>query len=153
MIKTVFGFDNPDDSPGFMLWQTTIIWQRMIKKILDPYEISHAQFVIFAVTFWFESKGQAVTQGLVIRQSKLDKMTVSKSFKILAEKGYIKRIAHKEDTRAKSIFLTKKGKEFISKLIPVIEKVDEDFFATLKKNKRQSFIKTLNQIVVNAESD
>jgi len=42
-----------EDSPGLLLWQTTIFWQRMIKKALEPYGISHAQFVIMVILLWW----------------------------------------------------------------------------------------------------
>lgn len=41
MSELPFGFDKPADSPGFLLWQTTITWQRLIKDALEPYDISH----------------------------------------------------------------------------------------------------------------
>lgn len=151
MTHSVFGFDQPEDSPGFLLWQTTITWQRLIKKALDPYGIAHAQFVILAITMWFESKNHSVSQSLIIRQSKLDKMTVSKALKKLVAGGYVKRIEHKEDTRAKSVFLTKKGKELASKLIPIVEKIDEDFFNGIKKTDRLFFINILNNLVTNVD--
>jgi hypothetical protein len=33
--KSAFGFEVPEASPGFLLWQTTTAWQRLIKKMLD----------------------------------------------------------------------------------------------------------------------
>ena len=152
MTNSIFGFDQPEDSPGFLLWQTTITWQRLIKKALDPYSISHAQFVILAITLWFESKNKEVSQSLIIRQSKLDKMTVSKALKKLVSEGYVKRMEHKEDTRAKSVHLTKKGKELVSRLIPIVEKIDEDFFGVVKKTDQKSLIDILNNIVSNADA-
>jgi DNA-binding MarR family transcriptional regulator len=151
MTNSVFGFDQPEDSPGFLLWQTTITWQRLVKKALDPYSISHAQFVILAITMWFESKSHEVSQSLIIRQSKLDKMTVSKALKKLVTEGYVKRIEHKEDTRAKSVLLTKKGKELASKLIPIVEKIDEEFFCIVKKTERLSLINVLNNLISNMD--
>lgn len=151
MTNSVFGFEQPEDSPGFLLWQTTITWQRLIKKALDPYDISHAQFVILAITLWFESKNQEVSQSLIIRQSKLDKMTVSKALKKLVAEGYVKRLEHKEDTRAKSVHLTNSGKELVSKLIPIVEKIDEDFFGVVKKTERLSLINVLNNLVSNMD--
>ena len=59
-IEVVLGFDKPEDSPGFLLWQTSITWQRLIKKALDSYDISHAQFVILAITLWFEKRSEEV---------------------------------------------------------------------------------------------
>lgn len=152
MVKQVFGFDEPQDSPGFLLWQTTMTWQRLIKKALDPYNISHAQFVILAITLWFDSKNQEVTQNLIIRQSKLDKMTVSKALKKLAEEGKIKRTENKEDTRVKSVMLTKKGKDLITKLVPIVETIDENFFGIVNKTNQLLLINVLNNIVSTASS-
>lgn len=149
MTKSVFGFKEPEDSPGFMLWQTTITWQRLIKSALDPYNISHAQFVVLAVTLWFQGKNQEISQSLIIQQSKLDKMTVSKSLKKLVSEGYVRRTEHKSDTRAKCVYLTKRGKDLISNLIPIVEKIDANFFGILGKNEESVFKKMLSKIVSN----
>lgn len=152
MSNSVFGFDKPEDSPGFLLWQTTITWQRLIKKALDPYDISHAQFVILAITLWFENKNQEISQSLIINQSKLDKMTVSKSLKKLVSHAYVKRLEHSQDTRAKSVHLTKKGKDLAAKLVPLVEKVDETFFGVINKTQQQSLINILNEIIAGDEN-
>jgi DNA-binding MarR family transcriptional regulator len=150
-MSSVFSVDKPEESPGFLLWQTTITWQRLIKKALDIHHISHPQFVILAITFWHESKNHVVSQSLIIRQSKLDKMTVSKALKKLVIEGYVKRMEHKEDTRAKAAYLTKKGVALISKLIPFVEKIDNDFFGVLKKNDQRSLINILNNLISKSE--
>ena len=151
MTSKSFGFDKPEDSPGFLLWQTTITWQRLIKKALDQYDISHAQFVILAITLWFDSQNQEISQSLIIQQSKLDKMTVSKALKKLVTQGFVKRLEHSQDTRAKSVQLTKKGKEIAAKLVPIVEKIDETFFGTIKKSDQQTLIRILNQLVLNSD--
>jgi len=153
MKDKVFGFDKPEQSPGLLLWQTTITWQRQIKKSLDPYNISHAQFVIMAVTLWFENNKHDVTQIMIIRQSKLDKMTVSKSLKKLVSVGLVKRMEDKSDTRAKAVFLTKKGRDLISNLVPIVEGIDRDFFGAIKKSEQQSLIKMLNHMITNFGSE
>ncbi len=147
MSKSVFGFDKPEDSPGFLLWQTTITWQRLITKALDNYNISHAQFVILAITLWFENKNEAVSQTVIVKQSKLDKMTVSKSLKKLVAEGYVKREEHQEDTRAKLVQLTKKGKSLAAKLVPIVEKIDAEFFGVVKKSEQHALINILNLLV------
>lgn len=147
MIDSIFGFKKPENSPGFVLWQTTVIWQRLIKKALDPYNISQSQFVILAISLWFESLNQEITQGLIISQSKLDKMTVSKSIKNLVERGYVRRFEHHEDTRAKSVCLTEKGKVFSLELIAIVKKIDMDFFGNIKEAERLSLITTLNTLI------
>lgn len=142
-----FGFEAPEDSPGFLLWQTTITWQRLIKKALDAYDISHAQFVIMAVLLWFEEHQERPTQIAIARLSKLDKMTVSKSLKKLVSLGYMSREESQQDTRAKCVRLTLAGKDLASRLVPVVEKIDETFFGALDQNEQKTLIRSLNKLV------
>lgn len=83
MTDVPFGFEKPDDSPGFLLWQTTMLWQRQIRRTLETYDISRAEFVIMAVLMWFEAHHYDTTQILIVNWTKLDKMTVSKCVKNL----------------------------------------------------------------------
>jgi DNA-binding MarR family transcriptional regulator len=147
MDKLPFGFAKPQDSPGFLLWQTTITWQRLIKKALEPYKISHAGFVIMAISMWLDANKYETTQVAIASLSKLDKMTISKSLKILTKQALVKRSEHKSDSRAKSVYLTAKGKDLINKLVPIVEKIDADFFDTINKNQQKSFMKILKDLV------
>ncbi|MES2212301.1 MAG: MarR family transcriptional regulator, partial [Pseudomonadota bacterium] len=113
MSKLPFGFEQPEDSPGFLLWQTTTVWQRQIKKVLETHEISHAQFVVMAIALWFSAHHDAPTQTSIIQLSKLDKMTVSKALKLLEVRKLIHRAEDKSDTRAKTVTLTKTGESLI----------------------------------------
>lgn len=141
-----FGFDKPEESLGFLLWQTTMIWQRKIKLALDEHDISHAQFVILATLTWFEAHDYDTTQASIVQWTKLDKMTVSKSLKKLADIKCVKRTEHAADTRLKSVALTKKGKSLASKLIPLIEQVDETFFKQLPATEQMQLKKTLGDL-------
>lgn len=151
MKESAFGFEKSEHSPGFLLWQVTTLWQRKIKKALEPYQISHAQFVIMAVLLWFEEQGLERTQVAIVHQSKLDKMTVSKSIKKLMTDGYIHRIEHRIDTRAKWVTLTDAGKVLMKQLIPVIESIDTTFFQNTSRQKE--FIEILNQLISHHESN
>lgn len=150
MAKGVFGFDAPEDSPGFLLWQTTVTWQRLIKKVLEPYELSHPQFVILAISLWYTQQEKIVIQANIIQQSKLDKMTVSQSLKKLVAMGLVKRAEHHEDTRAKTVQLTPKGFKLTMQLVPIIENIDAKFFGVLKKSDQQTLITLLNQCIASA---
>ena len=148
MTNLPFGFDAPEDSPGFLLWQTTISWQRMIKKALEPHDISHAQFVIMAILLWWHGKEKDVTQIDIVTMSKLDKMTVSKSLKKLVGMDLVARHENQEDTRAKSVQLTKSGVALAGKLVPIVEGVNEDFFAKLQKKQEKDLIVILQKLMV-----
>ena len=143
---SAFGFEAPEDSPGLLLWQTTITWQRLIKKVLEPHDISHGQFVIMAVLLWFEEHHHESTQVAIARLSKLDKMTVSKSLKKLVAQDLVTRVEHATDTRAKSVFLNHQGKTLVRKLIPLVEETDAEFFGQVGKNDQQSLIRILRTL-------
>ncbi|HEV2614676.1 MAG TPA: winged helix DNA-binding protein [Gammaproteobacteria bacterium] len=144
ITQSVFSVEKAEESLGLLLWQTTITWQRFIKKALDKHNISHAQFVILAIVLWFETHNENPTQIVIAKQSKLDKMTVSKSLKKLALDGYIKRAEHADDTRAKSVRLTAKGKAIASKLVPIVENVDRAFFDILETTHQKSLTTILS---------
>lgn len=149
MTNSAFGFQRPEDSPGFLLWQTTVVWQRRIKQSLEEYNLSHSQFVILAILLWLEENKQPQTQSIIIQLSKLDKMTVSKALKVLVSLSLVSRKECLEDTRAKLVELTSKGKKLVSKLIPIVEDIDKDFFSNLNKKEQTSLIHFLCQILEN----
>lgn len=146
MTNPPFGFDAPEDSPGFLLWQTSASWQRRIKEFLESYEISHSQFVIMAILLWFSGKQTDVTQTDLINMSKLDKMTVSKSLKKLVIKGFATRCENANDTRVKLVYLTETGKLLIQKLVPAIEKIDAEFFGRLSDVDQGNLINILRKL-------
>ena len=146
MPKPPFNFDTPEQSPGFLLWQITISWQRLIKKALEPHNISHAQFVILGIVLWWHKKNKDVTQIDIIGMSKLDKMTVSKSLKKLVGMHLVERSEHHEDTRAKTVKLTKSGATLVKKLVPIVENIDNVFFGQLENKEEQSLMMILQKL-------
>lgn len=147
MPDTPFGFDHPNDSPGYLFWQAFVTWQRRIKKALEPHGVSHAQFVIMAQTLWFEGNNHKASQALLGQWTKLDKMTVSKSLKKLAASGYIQRTDDEIDTRVKTTKLTNPGKKLVQKLVPLVEQIDEEFFSSLNSADRIQLQSTLRTLI------
>jgi DNA-binding MarR family transcriptional regulator len=144
---SAFSFKRSQDSPGFVLWQVTTLWQRGIIKTLKPFGLTHPQFVILAITCWLEEHQIQVTQLEIIKRSKLDKMTVSKSLKNLEFNQFVKRKTFLEDTRSKTIQLTPKGLALIKEVIPKVEGLDHEFFASLD-NHQNKMLLDLMQVLI-----
>jgi DNA-binding MarR family transcriptional regulator len=142
-MRSAFGFKTPEDSPGFLLWQTSVTWQRKIKQALEPSGLTHPQFVLMALLLWFEEQQEPPTQVKLANLSRLDKMTVSQSLKGLSKQGWIDRVEHQEDTRAKSVSLTEAGRATILAFVPVVEGVDAEFFSGLAGDE----VKMLNELL------
>lgn len=127
-----FGFESAEESTGFLLWQLTNLWQREIKKSLEPLGLTHSQFVLLASIHWLTIQKKDVTQVLLSNHTKIDPMTTSTVLRTLQTKEFLKRQEHSIDTRAKTVALTDKGKKTIKQAIKIVEKFDNDFFSKLK---------------------
>ncbi|WP_316806489.1 MarR family winged helix-turn-helix transcriptional regulator [Pedobacter agri] len=135
MAKEIeFQFKTPNDSPGYLLGQLTMLWQRKLKKVLDPLDLTQTQFVLLAASGWLSKTSSAVTQIDIANQSNADRMMVSKVLRTLQEKGFITRQEHETDTRAKTIRLTPDGENVLQKGLVEVENADKDFFASLNTN-------------------
>lgn len=126
-----FSVEKAEDSSGFLLWQVTNLWQREIKKSLEPFNLTHSQFVLMASIHWLTLHKQDVTQILLSSHTKIDPMTTSTVLRTLQTKGLLQRKEHVTDTRAKTVELTDKGKKIIKEAVKTVETFDKTFFAAL----------------------
>jgi DNA-binding MarR family transcriptional regulator len=126
-----FSVEKAEESSGFLLWQLTNLWQREIKKALEPYDLTHSQFVLMASIHWLTLHKQDVTQILLSSHTKIDPMTTSTVLRTLQTKGLLQRQEHLTDTRAKTVGLTDNGKKIIKQAVKTVETFDRNFFAKL----------------------
>jgi len=141
--KIEFHFKKPEDSPGYLLGQLTMLWQRKQKRVLDPLDLTHTQFVLLCAIAWLSRESDQVTQVDIANQGNADRMMVSKVLRTLEEKNFITRHEHPTDTRAKTIKLTPDGEVVLQKAIVCVETVDLEFFSKLGKD-----LKTFNATMV-----
>lgn len=147
MLKEIeFQFKSPNDSPGYLLGQLTTLWQRKLKKVLDPLNLTQTQFVLLAALGWLLKKNDVVTQVEIAIQSNADRMMVSKVLRTLEEKKFISRQEHPTDTRAKIIKLTNEGATVLQKALTTVENADIEFFSALE-DKLPSFNQNIAKLI------
>lgn len=146
MEKIEFKFKSPNESPGYLLGQVTLLWQRTHKKVLDPLNLTQTQFVLLTALAWLSKENDNVTQVDIANQSNSDRMMVSKVLRTLEEKKFISRQEHETDTRAKVINLTAEGAKVLQKALTAIENADIDFFSAIG-NKLSSFNLTMLNLI------
>lgn len=129
--KVDFHFKSPNDSPGYLLGQLVLLWQRKQKKVLDPLDLTQTQFVLLAALAWLSRESDAVTQIDIANQGNADRMMVSKVLRTLEDKKFITRHGHPTDTRAKTIRFTTEGEAVFRQALIRIEEADVEFFAGL----------------------
>ena len=131
------GCKNHKESIGLLFWQSSMLWQRKIKQALQPYDLTHTQFVILAVIEELSEQEICITQKKISDFSMIDVMTVSSTVILLEKKGLIFRTPHKTDTRANSISNTEQGRNYLRKAVIAVESVDKEFFFADVENNAQ----------------
>lgn len=138
----------PDGSPGFLLWRTTLRWQRAIANALQPLELTHVQFVLLAAVWWLSEQAktpqQLPSQRQVAAHAETDVMMTSQVVRALEARGLITRASDPADARVKRLSVTETGRRVAEQAVAVVESADADFFARAH-NPRQ-LLEVLHQL-------
>lgn len=146
-------FDKPEENAGFLLWQTSNLWQRKMKEQFDKVGITHVQFLLLNTLSSFNlNEDKPVTQAMLAEKSGCDKMMTSKVIRLLQERQFVVRKPHHADTRSLTILITKSGMELLQKATPVFIDVDKQFFKPIK-DKVNSQIKRFKKIIHKNEKE
>ena len=122
-------FDDPGaDSPGFVLWQVTLAWQREVAEALRPLELTHVQFVLLACAWWLGRSAPLPSQLHVARQAGTDPKMTSEVLRRLEAKGLLVRTVDPADTRVRRIEVTPAGAALAGRAVQVVEATDAQFF-------------------------
>lgn len=150
--KIEFKFKTPGESPGYLLGQITLLWQRKHKKVLDPLNLTQTQFVLLTALGWLSRENDKVTQVDIANQGNADRMMVSKVLRTLEEKKFIIRQEHPTDTRAKVIHLTNEGAKVLQKALTAVENADIAFFSVIGNN-LSSFNSNMTSLIAQNKED
>jgi DNA-binding MarR family transcriptional regulator len=127
----------PPLSLGFLLWHATLRWQRLLAAALRPLGLTHVQFVLLAVLWWFVTvAGERPSQRALAEQAGTDPMMTSQVVRALERKGLLVRHRDPADSRALQLDLTPAGKRLAVKAIEVVEARDAEFFAAVRDPQR-----------------
>lgn len=127
-------FSMGEESTGFLLWKITDLWQRELKKRLDPFALTHCQFTLLASILWNSREKENVTQSDLSEHTRVDPMTTSSVVRTMEKRGLLIRKEHPSDSRAKVIILTMVGRELVQSAIREVELFEQDFFAPFAGN-------------------
>ena len=139
-------YEEADQSPGFLLWQVTNLWQKRQRAALEPLDLTHVQFVLLAGLGWLARTSPAVTQVQLAHHARTDVMMTSEVVRTLEKKELIQRTPHPVDTRAKCLVLTPLGEDRLQQAIQIVEAVDRSFFAALPED-QSHFVAELRSLL------
>jgi DNA-binding MarR family transcriptional regulator len=135
--ESVSRFKHPEDSLGYLLWQTAHGWMRRLNSEFVGVGITHLQFMVLGSTMWLMRIGKPPSQVRLAEFCAMDPMLISKVVRTLEKKRAIVRTPDQRDTRSKLLTLTDEGRAIILQCIPLIERAYEQFFAPVGEQEPQ----------------
>lgn len=135
--ESVSRFKQPEDSLGYLLWQTAHGWMRRLNGELLAMGLTHLQMIALGSTAWLTRISGAPSQARLAKFCAMDPMLISKVVRMLEKKRAIVRTADPRDTRSKLLSVTDEGNRIILQCIPVIERAYEQFFAAVDEAEPQ----------------
>lgn len=148
MESVDYSYSVPEESPGFLLWQVQMLWQRKLNQALTPFDLTHAQFILIKVLAGLEQEHAAVKQSELAARCHLDVMSTSKAIRLLEQKNLINRAASTTDARALLVSLTELGRLTVTEVTPIVVKADQNFFEGLGKDRRIAKFVRLNALLL-----
>jgi DNA-binding MarR family transcriptional regulator len=122
----------PEQSPGFLLWRTTLRWQRVMADTLKPIGLTHVQFVLLASLLWFDSQDLRPSQRELADHASADVMMTSQVLRVLEGKALITRADDPADARKKVLRMTPEGRSLAAEAVQAVEAADRSFFSVAK---------------------
>lgn len=127
----------PQDSPGFLLWRTTLRWQRDITAALRPLGLTHVQFVLLATVWWLSDQAESATdlpsQRRVAEHAAADVMMTSQVLRVLEQRRLVARTADPADARVKRLTVTGAGRRLAVQAVAIVERADAEFFGRVRE--------------------
>lgn len=136
--------DGPAGSPGFLLWHTTLRWQRSLAAALGPLGLTHVQFVLLACAWWLDEQGTEPNQIALAARAGTDVKMTSQVLRTLEDKRLLVRRTDLRDTRAKVVSITGPGKRLARRAVEVVERADNEFFAMTDTSRLMAVLRDLN---------
>jgi len=145
-----FPHSNAWDRPGFLLWHTTLAWQRAVAEALKPLGLTHVQFVLLAGTRWLDAQGGGrPSQRELADHAGTDVMMTSQVVRTLEQRGLLDRLPDPNDARVRRLRCTPAGSRLAKRAVAVVEKVDLEFFGDGRE--RSAAVKVLERLAPRAE--
>jgi DNA-binding MarR family transcriptional regulator len=123
-----FPLQKIEETPGYLLWQVAMFWQRSINKILLGHGLTYTQFIVLVITGSLRNKQNLVFQHQVAKYARIDRMMTSRVIASLERKKLITRIKNSDDARANQVSLTTKGEEIMYKALNSTAELEKHFF-------------------------
>jgi DNA-binding MarR family transcriptional regulator len=116
---------------GDLLWHVTLAWQRAMRATLEPYELSHAQYVLLSSAAALGGGDQAPTPHSIAEHSGVDPVLAGQVLRRLAARQLVTRQLDDADPKLRRIVLTETGADLLAAAAEDVAVTDAEFFVLL----------------------
>lgn len=119
-------------STGYLLWQVVNLWQRRQKEALSPFKLTPVQYLLLAgLDDLSETAPGPITQTVLARHCRTDRMMTSQVLRHLEGDGLIHRREHDGDGRAMAVEIDKAGRDLVHRAAKSVAQAETAFFRAL----------------------
>jgi len=111
--------------PSIQQWHACNQWQKHLTQQLKPFGVTHVQVILLQAVQELSEQNKTITQIALAEHAGTDIMMTSKVCRTLERKGYLLRAKHRHDTRARSLAITKAGKQILAETTPILVAADQ----------------------------
>ncbi|PKG24643.1 MarR family winged helix-turn-helix transcriptional regulator [Niallia nealsonii] len=104
-----------NDYISIFIHQTDLSLTSYVKSQLAPFNLAPEQNLIMMLLWEKDGRNQNEISEILLK----DKTNIARMVVNLEKKGFIKRVSSEKDRRSLQLFLTPKGKELGSSIIPI----------------------------------
>ncbi|GKU82126.1 MarR family winged helix-turn-helix transcriptional regulator [Niallia sp. NCCP-28] len=104
-----------NDYISIFIHQTDLSLTSYVKSQLAPFNLAPEQNLIMMLLWEKDGRNQNEISEILLK----DKTNIARMVVNLEKKGFIKRVSSEKDRRSLQLFLTQKGKELGSSIIPI----------------------------------
>lgn len=116
---------------GDLLWQVTLAWQRALRATLEPYDLTHAQYVLLSSAAALGGEDDAPTPHTIAEHAGTDPVLAGQVLRRLAARQLVTRQLDDSDPKLRRIVLTDAGRALLASAAEDVAITDAEFFVTL----------------------
>ncbi len=132
----------------YIIHQADLSLTGYAKNLLEPYNLAPEQNFIMLV-LWNHKNG--ISQNEIAELLNKDKTNIARMIKTLEIKGLIKRRVNDIDKRSFEVYLTEKGSELRSTIIPITVEANKQIIKGLTKEELDEVKRLLLKIIDNVK--
>lgn len=143
MTKYEFN-DDLYEAPGHLIrrLQQAAVSMFMTETASAGLDLTPVQFGALTMTKHHPGIDQVTLAGLIA----YDKATIGEVVSRLVAKGLIARKVSKADRRSRELFVTEEGMDLLAKMVPGVQRVQDQLLAVLSDSEQEQFLDLLKRV-------